>query len=41
MRVKAGFVGQDLLSHELGGSLAEQPLLIAQILPREQEIRVQ
>ena len=41
VRVEAGFVGKHLVAHELGGGPAEQPLLVAQVLGREQVIRGQ
>ena len=34
-------MGKHLVAHELGGGPAEQPLFVAQVLGREQVIRVQ
>ena len=41
VRVEAGLVGKHLVAHELRGGPAEQPLLVGQVLGREQVIRVQ
>ena len=41
VRVEAGLVGKHLVAHELRGGPPEQPLLVAQVLGREQVIRVQ
>ena len=41
MCVELCFVGQDLLTHELRGSLTEQALLIAEVIAREEKVRIQ